>query len=223
MEPIKNESASKIPAFLVYSTMTFLILRLMLFGFDMHFSKAGDQNVKSAIAWVDLTEKFREKVAKEYSVLRTSDDSKKTELCKSCRLERKLDKSIAGESPFSLEEEVPELLSTKEQPDKLIIYEFFSPLSDPCRTMEESALSNSQVKDLIDKNFIAARVTYKNNENAVVGKSLVDFRRKYGVCAFPTLVIVDDKGEMVANLVGNCSSLTTYRFLSRTVASKKNS
>ena len=30
--------------------------------------------------------------------------------------------------------------------------------------------------------------------------------------------VVDGEGEMVANLVGNCSSLTTYRFLTRTVA-----
>jgi thiol:disulfide interchange protein len=126
-------------------------------------------------------------------------------------------------SEFSKEslEELNKVLASGKAMEKYVLYEFYANWSDPCKTMENTSLSNGQVKTLIDEHFLPIRITDQFQETGKNPKIISELQKKYRVFAFPTLVIVDDNGKMVSTLVGNCNSLTTYRFLSRSLHSLK--
>lgn len=113
--------------------------------------------------------------------------------------------------------EIAKLLKESRAQGKYLLYEFYAPWSDPCKKMESTSLSNAQVDKLIDEHFMPVRVTDRLKELGKNPRLVTDLQKKFRVFAFPTLVIVDDKGEIASTLVGNCSSLTTYRFLSRSL------
>ncbi|MBX3135051.1 thioredoxin family protein [Candidatus Obscuribacterales bacterium] len=117
-------------------------------------------------------------------------------------------------SPDSMRE-IEKVLSASRAQNKFVLYEFYAPWSDPCKKMESTSLSNAQVDKLIDEHFMPVRVTDRLKELGKNPRLVTDLQKKFRIFAFPTLVIVDSEGETAATLVGNCSSLTTYRFLSR--------
>lgn len=127
---------------------------------------------------------------------------------------------VAQEMAPETVEEIKNLLEASKAQHKFVIYEFYADWSDPCKKMETSALSNAQIKELIDAHYMPVRITDKFKETGGRNPRLVtDLQKKFRVFAFPTLVIVDSVGEPAATLVGNCSSLTIYRFLSRSLYS----
>lgn len=101
--------------------------------------------------------------------------------------------------------------------DKLVLYEFYADWCDPAKRMENTTLSNTQIRDLIESKFIPVRVTDQVREKGRNPQAIIDLQKKYRIFAFPTLVIADAHGDAVSTLVGSCSSLSTYRFLSRTL------
>ena len=115
--------------------------------------------------------------------------------------------------------EIQKVLADSREQNKFVLYEFYAPWSDPCKKMEISSLSNAQVDKLIDEHFMPIRVTDRLKEFGKNPRLVTDLQKKFRIFAFPTLVIVDGDGETAATLVGNCSSLTTYRFLSRSLHS----
>lgn len=98
---------------------------------------------------------------------------------------------------------------------KPLLYQFYATWSDPCKKMESTSLTNEQVKSVIDNQFLPVRITDRQKEMGNNPKIITELQKKYRIFAFPTLVVVDAQGDTVSTLVGNCSSLTTYRFLSR--------
>jgi thiol-disulfide isomerase/thioredoxin len=100
---------------------------------------------------------------------------------------------------------------------KPVLYEFYAEWCDPAKRMESTTLCNKQIKDLIEQNFVPIRVTDQVREKGRNPQAIIDLQKKYRIFAFPTLVIADAHGDSVSTLVGSCSSLTTYRFLSRTL------
>lgn len=113
--------------------------------------------------------------------------------------------------------EIAKVVEESRAQGKYVLYEFYAPWSDPCKKMESTSLSNAQVDKLIDEHFMPVRVTDRLKELGKNPRLVTDLQKKFRVFAFPTLVIVDDRGELCSTLVGNCSSLTTYRFLSRSL------
>jgi thiol:disulfide interchange protein len=98
---------------------------------------------------------------------------------------------------------------------KPVLYEFYANWSDPCKKMESTSLSNSQIQAVIKERFYPVRITDRQKETGSNPKIITELQKKYRIFAFPTLVVIDSSGQPVGTLVGNCSSLTTYRFLSR--------
>jgi len=125
-----------------------------------------------------------------------------------------------AESPRT-EAELKRLLADSHDSHKMLLLEFFANWSDPCRRMEGSALSNSQVTSVVDKNFHPVRVTDFQHESGTNTPVVNELLKKYRIFAFPTLVIVSDDGEAASTLVGSCSSLTTYRFLTRAISQQR--
>jgi thiol:disulfide interchange protein len=114
-----------------------------------------------------------------------------------------------------------ESLPPKDASRKLVMYEFYANWSDPCKRMEATALNNKQISALIEKNFVPVRVTDRLHEDGKNPQWISDLQKKYRVFALPTLVVVDEQGEQVASLIGSCSSLSTYRFISRAIKPAK--
>lgn len=127
-------------------------------------------------------------------------------------------KPVSELSPES-QQELKKMLESCRETKKTLLLQFYAHWSDPCKKMEASSLSNAQVKEIISHNFIPVRVTDKMKEYGKNPKFVSELQKRYRIFAFPTLLVVGNDGEPVATLVGNCSSLTTYRFLSRTVYS----
>lgn len=122
-----------------------------------------------------------------------------------------------SEKPKQVFANIP--LSAKDKQDiengKLVLYEFVSDWSDPCRSMEQNALSNSNISSIIENKFVPVRITDRMREDGKNPKWVANLQKRYHIFALPTLVVVDSLGEQRAALIGNCSSLTVERFLNR--------
>lgn len=111
-----------------------------------------------------------------------------------------------------------DLLADAKANNKLLLLEFYADWSDPCKKMEATSLSNSQVAALVGKSFMPVRINDTQKQFGVNAKFVADLQKRYRVFAFPTLIIVGADESPIASLIGNCSSLTTYRFLSRALS-----
>ena len=100
---------------------------------------------------------------------------------------------------------------------KFIIYEFYADWCSPCQRLEHDVLTNNEIRDLMEKNFVCIRVSDRQREDGKNSKLVTDLQKRHRVFAFPTLVIVGPDSETKGQLVGNSSSLAVYRFLSRTL------
>lgn len=198
----RNEevSASAVPRYLVYLTMAFVLMRFSAFAWQIHNNPVSDN--RSSISWMDFNR----------SLLLNSEKTEKTPTEK--RQFGNVEEELLARATGIIEKQ----REKEGRARSLTLLQFYSPDADPCQVMERETMTNSQVADYLQKNYFPVRVTYSRKDRSGAHKSLLtEYRRHYRVCAFPTLVVVDEEGEMVANLVGNCSSLTTYRFLTRTV------
>lgn len=113
--------------------------------------------------------------------------------------------------------ELDTMLAEARSRNRILLLEFSSPSSDACRTMDSTALKNREVESLLARDFYPVRI---NDCHKTVGKNpalVSELQKKFRVFAFPTLIVVSTSGNMENLLIGNCSSLTTYRFLSRSV------
>jgi thiol:disulfide interchange protein len=120
----------------------------------------------------------------------------------------------------AVQHELDEMQKQASAGHKILLYQFYASWSDPCKRMEEAALQNGEVEAAINKHFWPVRVhdmQHEKGKNDAVTSALY---KKYRVFAFPTLVAVREDGEQIGCLIGDCSSLTTYRFLTRAVSSK---
>lgn len=229
MEQTDNISASQLPKVLVVTTMLLVIARLATFGIEMHFNKVQTHNKGKKILtvkWLDLTERFRTRLKRTESSPHADNPKSKSRshLCSYCKSQIKPEDDselTKQKSAEILAKETWSIIKDSKKAKRYVLYEFYSKDSSPCKRMDETSFGNTQVANLLERHFTPVRVTYNKNESNMVGDSLVDFRRHYKVFAFPTLVVVDQNGEMVTNLVGNCASLTTYRYLSRTISRLK--
>lgn len=101
---------------------------------------------------------------------------------------------------------------------KLVLYEFYAEWCDPARRMETTTLTNKDLRTVIEDRFVPVRITDVAREKGQNPRLITELQKKYRVFAFPTLVIAHPNGDAASTLVGSCGSLTTYRFLSRTLS-----
>lgn len=126
-------------------------------------------------------------------------------------------KPVQELSPQS-QKQLHELLAEAKGGGKLLLLEFYADWSDPCKKMESTSMSNTQVAALVDDRFMPVRINDTQKQFGVNARFVADLQKRYRVFAFPTLIIVGEDESPIASLIGNCSSLTTYRFLSRALA-----
>lgn len=196
MAPTDDKSTTVMPKVLVLVAAVFLGARLIDLGIGLS-RQSSEKPVRQVIHWQDMP------------CLREASADAKQEF---------VPPPPQDVSPESLKE-IEKLLVQSSAQNKYVLYEFYAPWSDPCKKMESTSLSNAQINRLVEQRFMPVRVTDRLKEAGKNPRLVTDLQKKFRIFAFPTLVIVDENGEPAATLVGNCSSLTTYRFMSRALHS----
>ncbi len=191
-----DQSTRVMPKALVLVAALFLIARIADIGFQIS-RNATPQPVQQSVQWHELPE------------ISAGAFTTKQEF---------VPPPVLDVSPETMKE-IDKVLAMSSAQNKYVLYEFYAPWSDPCKKMETTSLTNAQVSSLIDQHFMPVRVTDRLKQLGKNPRLVTDLQKKFRIFAFPTLVIVDEEGETAATLVGNCSSLTTYRFLSRAIHS----
>jgi thiol:disulfide interchange protein len=113
----------------------------------------------------------------------------------------------------------PEII--KNSGKKLILYEFYADWCTPCTRLERDVMTNDEIRNTIEKNFVCIRVTDRLKEDGKNARLVADLQKRYRVFAFPTVVAVGVDGESKGTLVGNSSSMAVYRFISRIINQNK--
>lgn len=77
--------------------------------------------------------------------------------------------------------------------DKLVLADMSAEFCPSCRKLDEQIFANDQIKHMIEKDFIFARIDYASDKGQA-------FMRKYNVSGFPILLVLDEKGERLTRL-----------------------
>jgi len=88
-----------------------------------------------------------------------------------------------------------EALQQAAKEEKLIFVDAYAKWCGPCKRMAKNVFTQQSVGDYYNENFINMKIDMEE------GMGLT-FRRDYPVRAFPTLMFIDDKGEIVRKEVG---------------------
>lgn len=106
-------------------------------------------------------------------------------------------KTVASKSgvAFSKSNSMSDILEQAEKTNKLVFVDIVTEWCLPCKMMEKDVFSDPQIADFMNKNFINYKVDAEKGNGPVL--SLV-----YEVQAFPTLLFVDSKGDVIVKKVG---------------------
>ena len=88
-----------------------------------------------------------------------------------------------------------DILSRAQTEDKLIFLDAYTTWCGPCKLMSKKVFTEKSVGDMYNKNFINVKMDMEKGEG-------VELARKYEVRAFPTLLFIDSKGELVHRTAG---------------------
>jgi thiol:disulfide interchange protein len=97
-------------------------------------------------------------------------------------------KSLVEWTPIS---RAVKLAATTHRP---ILYEFSAAWCGPCREMEKQVFADPAMAAQINRRFVAVRVVDRKQEDGVNVPEVALLQRRYGVEAFPTLVIAEANG-----------------------------
>ena len=86
------------------------------------------------------------------------------------------------------------LIEAKKQ-DKLLFIDVYASWCIPCKQLKETTFKDEKVGSYFNSNFINVTVDAETNE----GKKFVE---KYAVLGYPTLLIIDARGNLIARNVG---------------------
>lgn len=82
------------------------------------------------------------------------------------------------------------------QTGKLIFIDAYTDWCGPCKRMAATSFKNPAVGELFNANFINLKIEMEKNPE---GPGIA---RKYGVKAYPTLIIIDGTGKVVKQTIG---------------------
>jgi thiol:disulfide interchange protein len=88
---------------------------------------------------------------------------------------------------------------------KLIFIDAYTDWCGPCKRMAATSFKDAKVGELYNKSFVNLKIDMEKGEGPNIA-------RKYGVNAYPTLLIVDGNGKLVKQVVGMKSSAQLIAF-----------
>ncbi len=88
-----------------------------------------------------------------------------------------------------------ELLDLADRKNKLVFVDFYTDWCMPCKLMDQDVFTDKKVKAFFDKNFISYKV------NAEKGNG-VNLATVFEVRAYPTLLFLNEKGQVIEKKEG---------------------
>ena len=92
-----------------------------------------------------------------------------------------------------------EALARAQAEEKLIFVDAYASWCGPCKRMAKNVFPQQEVGDFFNNNFIAMKYDMEKPESK-------DFRKTHSVRAYPTLLFINGKNEVVAQAVGGKSA-----------------
>lgn len=89
-----------------------------------------------------------------------------------------------------------EILAKAQKENKLIFLDAFASWCGPCKWMAKNVFTNDTAAQFFNKNFINAKIDMEKGEG-------IEIAKKYGVQAYPTLLYINGKGELVHRTCGS--------------------
>jgi thiol:disulfide interchange protein len=194
MERTKDSSVSTMPKALLFAAAILLTVRIIALGATAVGGATAQLHTEDRVGWTELPSERHSGVVRAAA-----------------------EKAPTDTKPVIL---LPFLAKSRSD-RKLLLLEFSADWSDPCKRMESASLNNPQITEIIAQDFTPIKITDTQKERGSNPPPITEMYKKYRIFAFPTLVVVDEEGEQVASQIGNCSSLSTYRFLSHALFTQK--
>jgi thioredoxin 1 len=88
-----------------------------------------------------------------------------------------------------------EALKLAKKEKKNIFLDAYASWCGPCKMLKRNVFTQQEVGDFFNKNFINMAIDMEQGEGPQLAQ-------KYRVQAYPTLLFINDKGEVVGNAVG---------------------
>ena len=89
--------------------------------------------------------------------------------------------------------------SEAREKEKLIFIDFYTDWCAPCKKMDKEVFTNTEVSDIINKNFISVKINAEK-------KGGVDLAKKYGVSAYPYFLILKSDLSVKGHILGASSA-----------------
>lgn len=105
-------------------------------------------------------------------------------------------------------------VAVAKQKQKPILYDFTADWCQPCRTLEREGWANEEIARIVNRDFVPVRVDATENEPDL-DPAVAALKKRYGVNAFPTLVITDADGKELRRQEGFGGRRALERFLTQ--------
>jgi thioredoxin 1 len=96
---------------------------------------------------------------------------------------------------------------------KPVLYDFTAALCVPSQRIDTYGWGDSRVASLVNGSYLPARVVDREREDGKNPAAIEELQRRYSVRAFPTLVVADADGRLIAKLEGYGGKEGLIRFL----------
>ena len=133
----------------------------------------------------------------------------------SCNGSKKTSTSARKPAPtrsvsFVKSDTLSEVLDEAKKKNKLVFVDFYTSWCTPCKMMDQDVFTNGQVKSFFDENFISYKV------NAEKGNG-VNLATVFEIRAYPTLLFLNDKGQVVEKKEGALYPTGLLQFARRAI------
>lgn len=88
-----------------------------------------------------------------------------------------------------------EAVSLAKKENKTIFLDVYATWCGPCKMLKKTTFSNKKVGEFYNANFINVSLDGENGEGPIIA-------RKYGVRAYPTLLFIDQNGNVISGTAG---------------------